>query len=168
MLTLVVPKINNKTSKLNWDLKSLEESIGQGNKGLNANKINNHHQSQLNPKPQSNIIANIYIPTFWLRSFVHWGSEYQTSLVFTWSKWGWMPNGPVFKGHLNSGQRNHWNTGQMEPSCFIMYWSGFCMVSLVHKTSSILMYHFCKHACRAKMLCMLTKMIHKYTTRHST
>ena len=30
------------------------------------------------------------------------GTEYQTSLVFDWSKRGWTPNGPVFECHLNT------------------------------------------------------------------
>ena len=32
-------------------------------------------------------------------NLIQWGSEYQTSSVFKWSKRGWMPNGPVFKCH---------------------------------------------------------------------
>ena len=42
-------------------------------------------------------------------------SEYRPSWVFKWSKTksGWMPNGPVFKFHLNITQPDHLNTGQM-------------------------------------------------------
>ena len=47
-----------------------------------------------------------------------WGSEYQTSSVFKLSKRGWMPNGPVFKCHLNTGQRNHFDTRQMDAILF--------------------------------------------------
>ena len=32
---------------------------------------------------------------------LQWRSEYQTSSVFKWLR-GWMPNGPVFKCHLNT------------------------------------------------------------------
>ena len=32
------------------------------------------------------------------------GSEYQNSLVFEWSKRGWMSNGLVFECHLKTGQ----------------------------------------------------------------
>ena len=35
---------------------------------------------------------------------IQWGSEWQTSLVFKWSKRGWIPNGLVFKCHMNTGQ----------------------------------------------------------------
>ena len=28
---------------------------------------------------------------------IQWGSEYKTSLLFKWSKRGWMPNGLVFE-----------------------------------------------------------------------
>ena len=35
---------------------------------------------------------------------VGWGSEYQTSLVFKWSKRDWMPNDMVFTCHLITGQ----------------------------------------------------------------
>ena len=43
-------------------------------------------------------------------------SEYRPSWVFKWSKTkrGWMPNGPVFKFHLNTTQPDHLNTGQMD------------------------------------------------------
>ena len=49
---------------------------------------------------------------------VQWGSEYRTSLVLEWSKRGWMPNGPVFECHLNTGQPNHFKTGQMDAFLF--------------------------------------------------
>ena len=52
------------------------------------------------------------------RKYIKWGSEYQTSSPFKWSKRGWMPNGPVFKCHLNTGQPNHLNTGQMDTILF--------------------------------------------------
>ena len=35
---------------------------------------------------------------------IQWGSEYRPSLVCEWSKRGWMPNGLVFKCHLNTRQ----------------------------------------------------------------
>ena len=34
---------------------------------------------------------------------LQWGSKFQTSLVFKWSKRGWMPNGLVFECHLITG-----------------------------------------------------------------
>ena len=53
------------------------------------------------------------------KSLVHYcGSEYQTSLVFKWSKKDWMPNGMVFKCHLNTKQPNHLNTGHMDAILF--------------------------------------------------
>ena len=45
---------------------------------------------------------------------IQWESENRTSLVFKWSKRGWMPNGPVFECYLNTGQPDHLNTGQMD------------------------------------------------------
>ena len=52
------------------------------------------------------------------------GSEYQTSLVFEWLKRVWMPNGLVFECHLNTGQPNHLNTGQMDNIIFsyVLVW----------------------------------------------
>ena len=44
------------------------------------------------------------------RKIIQWGSEYRTSSAFEWSKRDWMPNGMVFKCHLNNGQPNHLNT----------------------------------------------------------
>ena len=41
-----------------------------------------------------------------------------------------MPNALVFVCHLNTGQPNHLNTGQMDV-IFLMYWSGIQMVDLV-------------------------------------
>ena len=41
---------------------------------------------------------------------IQYGSKYQTSLVFEWSKRGWLPNGLVFKCHLNTEQPNQLNT----------------------------------------------------------
>ena len=54
---------------------------------------------------------------------VQWESEYQISSVFEWSIRGWMQNGPVIKYDLNTGQPDHFKTGQMNamPSCFPMY-----------------------------------------------
>ena len=49
---------------------------------------------------------------------IQWGSEYWTSLVFEWLKIGVMPNGLVFECHLNTGQPNHLNTGQMDAILF--------------------------------------------------
>ena len=46
-----------------------------------------------------------------------------------------MPNGLVFECHLNTGQPNHLNTGQMAAILFLMYWSGARMVRLVHMTA---------------------------------
>ena len=70
-------------------------------------------------------------------NFVQWESEYPTSLVFEWSKRGWMPNGLVFGCHLNTGQPNHLNIGQMDAILFFMYWSGIQIVGLVHRTYHI-------------------------------
>ena len=49
---------------------------------------------------------------------LQWGSEYQTSLEFKWSKRGWMPNGPVFECHLNSKQPDHLNTRKIDNILF--------------------------------------------------
>ena len=49
---------------------------------------------------------------------IQWGSEYQTSLVFEWSKRVWMPNDLVFECHLNTEQPNHLNTGLMDAILF--------------------------------------------------
>ena len=59
------------------------------------------------------------VPSTWrtgTASIKHYtvGFEYWTSLVFKWPKIGWMPNGLVFKCHLNTGEPNHFNTRQME------------------------------------------------------
>ena len=53
-------------------------------------------------------------PVFHGSNKVQWGYEYQTSLVFKWLKRGWMPNGLVFRYHLNTRQPNYLNTGQKE------------------------------------------------------
>ena len=58
---------------------------------------------------------------------LQWESEYWTSLVFKWSKRGWMPNGPVFKWHLNNritGQPDHLNTRKMDAILFsyVLVW----------------------------------------------
>ena len=44
--------------------------------------------------------------------------------LFAWSKRGWMPNGPVFKCHLNTGQPKHLKTGQMDAILFsyVLVW----------------------------------------------
>ena len=63
----------------------------------------------------------VEIEAWW--TLLQWGSENQTSYVFEWSKRGWMPNGPVFKCHLNTGQPDHLITGQMDAILFLMYWS---------------------------------------------
>ena len=64
---------------------------------------------------------------------LQWGSKFQTSLVFKWSKRGWMPNGLVFECHLITGQPNHLNTKQVDTILFsFMYWLGIWMVGLVH------------------------------------
>ena len=50
---------------------------------------------------------------------VRWGSEYQTSLLFKWSKVVRSPNGPAFECHLNTGVNlvlnadYHLNTGSI-------------------------------------------------------
>ena len=49
---------------------------------------------------------------------IQWGFDYQTSLVFEWSKRGWMPNILVFKCHLHTRQPDHLNTGQMDTILF--------------------------------------------------
>ena len=64
-------------------------------KNANLSQINAHHRTRL-----------------------QWGSEYQTSLVFEWSKRGWMPNGLVFECYLNTRQPKHLNTGQMDAILF--------------------------------------------------
>ena len=51
-------------------------------------------------------------------SELQWGFDYQTSLVFEWSKRGWMPNILVFKCHLHTRQPDHLNTGQMDTILF--------------------------------------------------
>ena len=55
---------------------------------------------------------------------IPWGSEYQTSLVFKWSKRDWMPNGLVFECHLNTGQPTHLNLVQMDDILFsyVLVW----------------------------------------------
>ena len=60
-----------------------------------------------------------------VHTVILWGSEYQTSLVFKWSKRGWMPTGPVFECHLNTGQPNHLNMRQMHAILFSYILVGF-------------------------------------------
>ena len=48
---------------------------------------------------------------------VQWGSDYQTSEVLGLKR-GWMTNGPVFECHMNIGQPDHLNTGQMDAILF--------------------------------------------------
>ena len=66
------------------------------------------------------------------------GSEYRTSKVFKWSKRGWMTNGLVFKFHLNTGQPDHLNIGQMDAIWFsyglVLYLNGwFSTQDIAHK-----------------------------------
>ena len=58
----------------------------------------------------------VEIEAWW--TLLQWGSENQTSYVFEWSKRGWMPNGPVFKCHLNTGQPDNFNIKQMDAILF--------------------------------------------------
>ena len=76
---------------------------------------------QTKPKEPQQVTAAFTVPHDIL---VQWGSEYQTSLVFKWSKRGWMPNGLVFECHLNTGQPNHLNTAQMDAILFsyVLVW----------------------------------------------
>ena len=46
-----------------------------------------------------------------------------------------MPNGPVLKCHMNTGQPNHWNTRQMDTILFSYVRFGILMVGLVHGPS---------------------------------
>ena len=52
---------------------------------------------------------------------VQWGSEFLTCSVFKWSKRGWMPYGPFFECHLNTGHPNHLNTGQQMDAILFSY-----------------------------------------------
>ena len=45
-----------------------------------------------------------YGPFKYWTSLAQWVSEYQTSLVFKWSKRGRIPSGLVFERQLNTGQ----------------------------------------------------------------
>ena len=45
---------------------------------------------------------NDWITIDHLKTWIQWGSEYQTSLVFKWSKVVRPPNGLLFKCHLNT------------------------------------------------------------------
>ena len=66
---------------------------------------------------------------------IKYSGDLETELVrIQMVKRGWMPNGLVLECHLNTGQPNHLNTGQMAPFCFLMYWSGIQMVGLVQRT----------------------------------
>ena len=42
---------------------------------------------------------------------VQWGSEYRTSLVFKWSKRGWMPKGLVFE-YKTAQPFEYWRNGR--------------------------------------------------------
>ena len=53
----------------------------------------------------------------WLE-FNTYSGEIRTSLDFEWLKRGWMPNGLVYACHLNTGQPNHLNNGQMDAILF--------------------------------------------------
>ena len=46
------------------------------------------------------------------------GFEYQNSSLLKWLKRSWMPNGLVFKCHLNTGQPHHLKTGQIDAILF--------------------------------------------------
>ena len=45
--------------------------------------------------------------SFIMKIQIEWGSEYGTSLIFKWSRRGWMPNGVVFKSHLKPANGRH-------------------------------------------------------------
>ena len=58
----------------------------------------------------------------WAPPVVQWGSEYQTSLVFKWSKLVRLPNGLLFECHLNAALNLVWDSDRHLNTGLVFEW----------------------------------------------
>ena len=80
-------------------------------------------------------------------TFTHWGSEYQTSLVFKRLKVVWLPNCPVFKCPLNTRldslqySTNGWMAVIFDVTRFLVQSPFYCLfVAIIVKTHLQFLY----------------------------
>ena len=85
------------------------------------------HWKQSNCKKNKFPLGQCYRSLFtiyYLCRSLPWGYEYQTSVVFKWSKRGWKPNGLVLKCNLIITHHYHFNTGQIFSYVLVQYLNG--------------------------------------------